>query len=62
MAMTDACTYCGKDVYDHDPVFVEKLDVGERVEAGQFCNYACLAVYIEENHLTTGACCTIDYA
>lgn len=60
--MTDTCTYCGQNVFEHDPVFVSRLDAGERADAGQFCNYACLGVYIEENKLTTGACCTFDYS
>ncbi|WP_338727791.1 hypothetical protein [Haladaptatus sp. DJG-WS-42] len=55
--MTSACTYCSQNVAEHDPVFVEELEAGNRVEAGQFCNYACLTSYIEENHLTTGAAC-----
>lgn len=58
--MSDACTYCGTDVYAHDPVFVEELDDGERTPAGQFCNYACLAAHVEEAGLTTGDCCRID--
>ncbi|WP_458189131.1 hypothetical protein [Haladaptatus sp. NG-WS-4] len=27
---------------------------------GQFCNYACLSAYIEEEALTTGACCRLE--
>ncbi|MFC6732018.1 hypothetical protein [Haladaptatus sp. DYSN1] len=55
--MSEQCTYCGADVYAHDPVFVEEFDGGTRVEAGQFCNYACLTAHIEEKGLTTGAAC-----
>lgn len=58
--MSAACTYCGHDVYDHDPVFVEETRDGERVPAGQFCNYACLARHVEDAGLETGACCRID--
>ena len=58
--METACTYCGSDVYEHDAVFVEEARGDERESAGQFCNYACLATYIEENELTHGACCRID--
>ncbi|NHN47282.1 hypothetical protein G9464_06680 [Halostella sp. JP-L12] len=60
--MSDACTYCGSDVSDHDPVFVEEEVDGDREEAGRFCNYACLSAHIEEAGLTTGACCRIDLA
>lgn len=58
--METACTYCESDVYDHDPIFVEEQDDGSRQAAGQFCNYACLSAYIEQNELTDGACCKID--
>lgn len=53
------CAYCGCDVYAHEPVFVEELDGDERVEAGAFCNYACLAAYIDAEMLTAGATCEI---
>ena len=55
-AMTD-CTYCGCAVEAHDPVLVEEQRDGEWVDAGAFCNYACLAAHIDEVALTTGACC-----
>lgn len=58
--MTDACTYCGQDVTAHDPVFVAEPVDGERERTGQFCNYACLSAHIEEQDLTTGACCQFD--
>ncbi len=58
--MSAACTYCGRAVDDHEPVFVEESRDGERVPAGQFCNYACLARHVEEAGLETGACCRID--
>ena len=58
--METACTYCESDVYSHDPIFVEEQDDGDRHPAGQFCNYACLSAYIDENELTEGACCQID--
>lgn len=58
--MSTDCTYCGSPVHDHEPVFVAEERDGERVPAGQFCNYACLARYIEEAGLETGACCRID--
>lgn len=58
--MTDACTFCGLDVQDHEPVFVEERRGDGLVAAGQFCNYACLARHIEAEGLETGACCRID--
>lgn len=57
-----ACTYCGLEVTEHEPVFVEERHGGERVSGGQFCNYACLARYIEEENLESGACCQLDFA
>lgn len=59
--MTD-CTYCGCDVEAHDPVFVyeERPADGERVPAGQFCNYACLSTHVEESGLADGAVCRLD--
>lgn len=58
--MTRACTYCGSDVRDHEPVFVAEGHERGREPAGQFCNYACLARHIEEAGLETGACCQLD--
>lgn len=55
--MASECTYCGQDLSLHDPVYVEETDDGERVPAGGFCNYACLASHIDEAGLTTGAAC-----
>lgn len=57
--MTD-CTYCGQEIEAHDPVLVAEEADGERVSAGQFCNYACLSANIEENDLANGACCRVD--
>ncbi|MFC7045868.1 hypothetical protein ACFQH6_11025 [Halobacteriaceae archaeon GCM10025711] len=57
--MTDVCTYCGAAIRDHDPVAVYE-GVDDRELAGQFCNYACLSTYIEEEGLVYGTCCTID--
>lgn len=57
MTSASACTYCDSDVDRHDPVYVEETTDGERTPAGRFCNYACLAAYIEEEELTTDACC-----
>lgn len=58
--MGTACTFCGRDVEAHEPVYVEERQGNELVPAGQFCNYACLARYIEAEDLETGACCRID--
>lgn len=54
-----ACTFCGCDVYSHEPVFVEELAGDERIAAGAFCNYACLSAHIEAEALTAGATCEI---
>ncbi|WP_266081900.1 hypothetical protein [Haladaptatus caseinilyticus] len=59
--MGDTCTYCESDVNAHEPVFVDEERGGERTTVGQFCNYACLARYIEENELETGTCCRLDF-
>ena len=55
--MTDACTYCNTDIRKHDPVFVEIAGPEGREPAGQFCNYACLKAYIEDEGLEIGASC-----
>ncbi|MFC7214621.1 hypothetical protein ACFQO4_11105 [Saliphagus sp. GCM10025334] len=55
--MATDCTYCGSDVECHDPVFVSEATDDGRERAGQFCNYACLAAYIDEQALTVGAAC-----
>ena len=60
--MSTECTFCGCDVTDLDPVYVEEAQGGERSPAGQFCNYACLAQYIAAEGLETGAVCRIDPA
>jgi hypothetical protein len=51
------CSYCGSNIERHDPVFVAETDDGQRVPSSQFCNYACLSAYIEEEELTSGAAC-----
>jgi hypothetical protein len=56
----DACTYCGCDVAAHDPVFVAETDGDERVVAGQFCNYGCLAAHVEDEGLANGTACRLD--
>lgn len=58
--MAQACTYCGSDIAEHEPIFVEEAEADRLVPAGQFCNYACLARHIEDEGLETGACCRID--
>jgi len=54
------CTYCGSDIYAHDPVFVQKEREFRRTDVGQFCNYACLSAYIDEEGLAYGECCQVD--
>ncbi|MDX1745062.1 MAG: hypothetical protein R3324_03920 [Halobacteriales archaeon] len=54
------CTYCGADITAHDPLVLEAGFGDDRSPAGQFCNYACLAVHIDEAGLTTGNACRID--
>lgn len=56
----DACTYCGCDVTAHDPVYVEEVADGERLPAGQFCNYGCLAAHVDAAGLAEGTVCRID--
>jgi len=51
------CTYCGSDLERYDPVFVEETEASERVDAGAFCNYACLSAHIDEKELTFGDAC-----
>ena len=58
--MDTSCTYCGADVTAHDPVVVAEGLGADGRPAGQFCNYACLAVHIEEADLTAGAACRVD--
>ncbi|UHQ98141.1 hypothetical protein HYG81_21425 (plasmid) [Natrinema zhouii] len=58
--MVTDCTYCGSDIYEHEPVFIAEFESGARVQDKQFCNYACLAAYIEEEGLTEGSLCKID--
>ena len=54
------CTYCGSDVYGHDPVFVMEEREFRRVETGVFCNYACLSAHIDDKGLADGAACDVD--
>lgn len=58
--METACTYCESDVYDHEPIFLTEQVDDDRQSVGQFCNYACLSTFIDEQNLTDGACCHID--
>jgi hypothetical protein len=55
--MGDECTYCGSDVRDHDPVYVNEGENDSDNQVGQFCNYACLTSHIEDETLTAGAAC-----
>lgn len=58
--MDVACTYCGSDLADHDPIFVEEQEGETRLPAGAFCNYSCLAHFIDDNNLEQGTACHID--
>lgn len=51
-----ACTYCGSDIDQHDPICVRDCDENCSM-VGRFCNYACLASHIDVENLTAGACC-----
>ena len=53
------CAYCGCDVTAHDPVVVfEGLDTDGR--GTPFCNYGCLAAFVDAEGLTTGTTCRVD--
>ena len=54
------CTYCGSDVEAHQPVSLFERADGERVPAGDLCNYACLSAHIDENELVYGDACSFD--
>ena len=43
-------------------MYVAEREDDERVEVGQFCNYACLVAHVESEGLTTGATCRYDPA
>ncbi len=45
------CTYCGSNVHQNTPVFVQEDREFRRVDVGQFCSYACLSAYIDEEGL-----------
>lgn len=55
--MGTECTYCGSDVERHDPVYVNEGENDSANQAGQFCNYACLNMQIEDESLASGAAC-----
>ncbi|WP_410766663.1 hypothetical protein [Haloferax sp. DFSO60] len=57
--MSNDCTYCGCDIERHDPVFVNEGTNQPDDQSGQFCNYGCLAAYIEREGLTIGATCEL---
>lgn len=52
----EACAYCASRIFDHDPICVRDCD-DDCGSPEYFCNYACLAAYIEEHGLTTGDAC-----
>jgi hypothetical protein len=51
------CAYCGSNLSNYDPVFVEETRDDKRVEVGGFRNYACLDAHIDETELTDGDAC-----
>ena len=55
------CSECGlvidEDAIDRGPEWRSFDDDGERVEAGAFCNHACLAAHIDDAELTYGDAC-----
>lgn len=55
--MDTDCTYCGSDVERHDPVSVADGVNPDPGQSRRFCNYACLAAYIEDEELVYGAAC-----
>lgn len=55
-----SCTYCGSDVEAHRPISVSEREDGERVPVGDFCNYACLSAYIDDEKLVYGDACSFD--
>ncbi|WP_439025548.1 hypothetical protein [Haloarchaeobius sp. DT45] len=54
--MPTPCLYCESDVERHDPVYVREGE-SEREEEKPFCNYGCLAAYIDAEELTYGTSC-----
>ncbi|WP_435363176.1 hypothetical protein [Haloarchaeobius sp. DYHT-AS-18] len=52
--MSTPCLYCESDVERHDPVYVRE---GSETDEKPFCNYACLAAYIDDEELTFGTSC-----
>ncbi|GGN99485.1 MULTISPECIES: hypothetical protein [Haloarcula] len=49
------CTYCGRPVEDHDPLYLSAEAGG--TPTAQFCNYGCLSAHVDAEDLTTGAAC-----
>jgi hypothetical protein len=56
--VTGTCVYCGEDLADYEPIYVEETRGGDRVELGGFCNYGCLSAHVDEAGLAEGACCS----
>lgn len=50
--MVTECSYCEQNIFDHAPLFLAEFESGARVQDKQFCNYACLSAFIEEEGLT----------
>ena len=58
--MVIRCEYCEQDIFDHDPVFVAEFESGLRERGTHFCNYACLAAFIDAEGLTEDNACRVD--
>lgn len=49
------CTFCGRPVETHDPLYLSETPGGE--PTSQFCNYGCLSAHIDATDLATGSAC-----
>lgn len=56
--MVGACDYCGCDVSAHDPVRV--VEDGAHGATFRFCNYGCLAAFVDREGLAEGTACVVD--
>jgi len=55
----ELCAYCESRIFDHDPVCVRDCE-DDCGSPQYFCNYACLAAYIDAQSLTVGNACAWD--
>lgn len=54
------CEHCERDIFDHEPVFVAEFDDGIRSEGMYFCNYACLAAFLDAEAMADGTSCDVN--